>query len=636
MASSVEAIVFRAAAAGARPDPALTVSEWADEHRKLTSRSASEPGDWRTARTPYLREIMDSLSARAQWERIVFMKASQLGCTEAMNNLIGYIIAKMPGPTMMVQPTGEMAKRNSKQRIDPLIADSPVLRNLVKEPRARDSSNTVFSKEFPGGILVMVGANSAAALRSMPARFVLLDEVDAYPMDVDGEGEPCELVMARARTFARRKIFIGSTPTISGRSRIEKFYEESDQCQFWVPCYHCRERITLRFEQLRWPKGRPEAAVHVCQACGKALENHHKNWMLPLGEWRPGATGDGKTRGFHLSSLYSPVGWFSWAEIAAQHDKATHDRELEKVFQNTVLGLPFSEIVEQPESEHLYERREKYRIGTVPRGGLVLTAGVDVQARRLECEIVAWGRRRESWSVDYRVWEGDTSQPEVWNNVTKLLDESFPTAYGMPLQIEKIGVDSGFNTQAVYEWARSLMSHRVMVLKGDARSSHIVGQPSPIEVGPQGQRIRYGMRLWPVNSSMAKEELYRWLRQPVPNLEANELYPNGFCHFPEYSQEYFAQLCAEQLVTKFKRGFRHSEWHCVRHRNEALDCRIYSRAAVAALRVELWPETKWAQIEESLTPRRLEEKPAATVRTATTEKGKMPVFKPFGTEDPYL
>src|SRR5512146_1690604 len=238
--SLTESILRAAAAAGARPDSLLTISQWADKYRMLSQRASSEPGQWRTDRTPYLREIMDALSASSPIERVVFMAGSQLGKTECGNNWIGYVIHQAPGPMMAVQPTVEMAKRNSKQRIDPLIEESEVLRTLVSDPRSRDSGNTVLSKEFPGGLLVMTGANSAVGLRSMAARYLFLDEVDAYPGDVEGEGDPINLAMARTRTFARRKVFMCSTPKITGMSRIEAAYEDSDKRKYFVPCPLCR------------------------------------------------------------------------------------------------------------------------------------------------------------------------------------------------------------------------------------------------------------------------------------------------------------------------------------------------------------------------------------------------------------
>src|SRR5579871_1025564 len=625
---TAEEIYRAAAAAGARPDPLLTVSQWADKYRKLSQRASSEPGPWRTDRTPYLREIMDCLSPSSTLERVVFMKGAQIGGTECGNNWIGYVVHQAPGPMMAVQPTVEMAKRNSKQRIDPLIEESDVLRKLVQSPRSRDSGNTVLSKEFPGGVLVMTGANSAVGLRSMAARYLFLDEVDGYPGDVEGEGDPVNLAAARTRTFARRKIFLVSTPKITGMSRIEAAFEESDKRFYWVPCPVCREFQTLKFAQLRWPKGQTERAVYVCEHCGQEIQNHHKQSMLACGEWRKGAVGDGKTAGFHLSSLYSPVGWFSWGDAAKQFEQAQKNPALLQVFVNTVLGETWTLLGEAPEWQKLYDRREPYKVGTVPRGGLFLTAGADVQKDRIEVEITAWGRGKESWSVDYRVFEGDTSRLAMWEKLTALLSETFPTASGLELPILHLAVDSGFATIEVYQWARR-QGGRVLVIKGDSRTPALLGAASPVDVGPLGARIKRGIRVWPVNSSMAKEELYRWLRLERPtdeDLEEGVPFPAGYCHFPKYSEEYFKQLTAEQLVTKLVKGYRRHEWQKMRERNEALDCRVYARAAAARVGLDRFQEKHWIELERRVArPPVKEEKQQPTMQPRNQVRFKMEI-----------
>jgi phage terminase large subunit GpA-like protein len=266
--------ILRAWGNGLRPDPDLTVSEWADRHRMLSGRASAEPGRYRTVRTPYMREIMDRLSPGDPTQRIVFMKAAQVGATEAGNNWIGFAIHQAPGPMLAVQPTVELAKRNSRQRIDPLIDESPDLRERVKPARSRDAGNTMLSKEFAGGILIMTGANSAVGLRSTPARYIFLDEVDAYPASADEEGDPVTLAEARSLTFAhRRKVLLVSTPTIRGLSRIEREYEASDQRRFFVPCPHCGAMQWLKFDRLRWQKGKPETAEYHCEGCERPSRN---------------------------------------------------------------------------------------------------------------------------------------------------------------------------------------------------------------------------------------------------------------------------------------------------------------------------------------------------------------------------
>lgn len=322
---------------GQQPEPILTVSEWSDENRYLSQKAASEPGRWRTDRTPYLRAIMDALSASSPIQRVVFEKGAQIGATESGLNWIGYVIDQAPGPMLSVAPTVDMAKRYSKQRVAPMIEESPALRDSVADSRSRDSGNTVLAKEFAGGVLVMTGANSAVGLRSMPARYVFLDEVDGYPGDVDGEGDPVALAEARTRTFQRRKIYMVSTPTIAGRSRIDREFSKSDQRRFFVPCPHCDHFQTLQFKQLKWPKQEPTRATYWCEDCGAEIGEEHKTEMLRRGEWRATAEGDGRTVGFHLSSMYSPVGWMSWVEIAQRWEAAQGDPELLKEFINTRL-----------------------------------------------------------------------------------------------------------------------------------------------------------------------------------------------------------------------------------------------------------------------------------------------------------
>lgn len=259
---------------GLRPEPQLTVSAWADTHRVLPTTNA-EPGPWRTARVPYLREIMDALSTASPIERVVFMKGAQTGGTEAGLNAVGYWIAHAPGTIMTVWPTGDMVRRNSRTRIEPLIDGTPALRAKIAPARAKDPGNTVTQKEFTGGVLVMTGANSATGLRSLPVRYLVLDEVDAFPADADGEGDPVALAIQRTVTFrGRRKIMLISTPTDAGSSRIEKAYAESDQRRFFVPCPACGAMQHLRWSGIRWPEGEPRKAHYVCAEadCGGVAE----------------------------------------------------------------------------------------------------------------------------------------------------------------------------------------------------------------------------------------------------------------------------------------------------------------------------------------------------------------------------
>ncbi|MBB4287859.1 phage terminase large subunit family protein [Roseospira goensis] len=578
----------------AAPPPLLTVSEWADTHRRLTSKSAAEPGPWRTDRTPYLRAIMDALSPHARWQRVVFVKGAQLGGTEAGNNFLAYLIHWHPGPIMAVQPTVEGAKRWSRQRLDDLV-EAPPLAGLVRDPRSRDSGNTTLLKEFPGGLLVVTGGNSAVGLRSMPVRFLFLDEVDAYPIDADGEGDPIDLAVQRTATFGhRRKVFLVSTPTIEGHSRIERAYQESDQRRFWVPCPHCGEFQVLTWDQMRWTEGAPETAFYACAHNGCVIVNADKATMLPRGEWRAEADGDGETAGFHISSLYSPVGWLSWADLARDHEKAKDSPARMQVFVNTKLGETWRDQGEAPAWEPLWERRGGYTAGEVPEGVAVLTAGADVQPDRIEVEVVGWGEGFESWSISTHVLDGPPEGAEVWKALDQVVRHTWRRqGGGDAMTIQRIAIDSGFLTPAVYRWVGKTGQKLAMAIKGRSNMLTALGTATRTEVTGAGRRARTrGVRVWTVGVDLLKGELYGRLRLTRGDDGA---FPPGYCHFPDgYEAEYFKQLTAEELVTGTNRkGYETREWRKTRPRNEALDCRVYATAALLALGAARWGPAEW-------------------------------------------
>ena len=385
------------------------------QHRWLSSRASAEPGRYRTARTPYLRAIMDALSPGHPAQRISFMKAAQVGATEAGNNWIGFVIHHAPGPMLAVLPTVEMAKRSSRGRIDPLIEDSAALKERVKPARSRDAGNSMLSKEFPGGILVLTGANSATGLRSMPARYVFLDEVDAYPASADEEGDPVTLAEARTTTFAhRRKVFMVSTPdhprAVPHRARVRG------------------QRSAAVFRAVPALRGDAVAAVRAA-ALGEGPAGDRR---LPLRGLRPphcrasqdadagdGANGgqqrqatDPTAIGFHLSALYSPIGWKSWAQIARDWLAAQGSDEMLRAARNTLLGETWVESGEAPDWQRLADRRETYP-AQIPERGLFLTAGADVQKDRIEVDVWAWGRGLESWLVDHIVIAGRSGRSRL-------------------------------------------------------------------------------------------------------------------------------------------------------------------------------------------------------------------------------
>ena len=583
---------------GLKPDPDLTVSQWADQHRMLSSKSSAEAGLWRTDRTPYLREIMDAMSANDTTQKVVFMAGAQLGKTEGINNVVGYLIAHAPGPALFVQPTIEMCKRLSKQRLDALIHETPCLKDKVAPARSRDSGNTMFSKEFPGGILLLAGANSATGLRSAPCRWVLLDEVDAFPSDVDGEGDPCALAERRASTFSRRKIILTSTPTVKEASRIEAEYEAGDQRRYFVPCPHCGHFQWLQWKNLQWRDGDPKTAAYVCESCGAHIPEHHKSEMLRLGEWRATSTPtDPRTVSFHLSSLYSPLGWKSWEEIVGEFLRAKNDAPLLKTFVNTVLGETWEEeIGAKVGAESLAERAEFYPAGEIPNGASIVTAGIDVQDNRVAIGIYAWGEGEECWLISHTEIYGDPAGMKLWAQVDDVVLRAYPHESGSEMRVSAIGVDSGGHyTSEVYAYARSRRGKNVFALKGQSiRNKPPIGKPSKVDINYKGQVLKSSAELFPVGVDTIKSTIFGRMKH-------NEI-GVGYIHFhAEAGHEYFKQLTAERQVIRYVKGFAVREWKKkAGDRNEALDCFVYSYASLHWLYMRYNRNTIFKQFENSL------------------------------------
>ncbi len=616
---------------GVEPDSYMSVSEWADKYRMLSGKSAAEPGRWRTSRTPYLKEIMDCLSPKSPIQKVVFMKGAQIGGTECGNNWIGYIMHKAPGPIMAVSPTVDMAKRNSRQRVDPLIEECSALKSVVSSPKSRDKGNTILSKDFQGGVLVMTGANSAVGLRSMPARYLFMDEIDGYPPDIDGEGDPILLAERRTATFSKRKkIFLVSTPTVKGLSNIEREFSTTDQRYYVVPCPFCH-----KFQRLVWNNIRSteNAVMYECEHCHSLIAEHYKTQMLANGFWQPSAPSDGVTAGFHLSSLYSPVGWLSWKECVDIYEKSKKNPTLAQGFQNTILGETYEQESDAPEWQRLYEQRETYKIGVIPYGGLFLTAGVDIQKDRVECEVVAWGRQKQSWSVEYFVLDGDTAKPEVWKKLQNVLNKDYPHESGVTLPIRVMCVDSGYATQDVYSFvknysqavwgssgARASQPRTVVAIKGQSRDTAMLLSTSKADTKKKG------LKVWNVSGPVIKTELYRWLRMQRVGEDASQF---GRCHFPQYAEEYFKQLTAERQVVRIANGYPKPVWEKdPTRRNEALDCRVYARAAAAIYGLDRFSEKSWQELEAQI-PSKNETKPLK-------KRQRFIQMQPTKIDDPYL
>lgn len=572
------AVCDEAWADGWRNDLTLPLSEWSDANIILSSKDSSEPGPYRTSRTPYAREVANCLSPFDPTERVVLVSGAQMGKTRVGLNWIGYIIDVAPGPMLMVEPTVDIAKKVSKQRLATMIETTLALSEKVAEARSRDSGNTMFEKSFPGGILLLTGANSAVGLRSMPIRYLFLDEVDGYPLDVENEGDPVGLAEARTTTFARRKIFLTSTPTLKGLSRIEAEYLLSDQRRYFVPCPHCGVYDWIRWERMQWPEGQPDGVRLACQSCGVLLEERHKPVMLERGQWRATAPGPGKSAGFHISTLYAPLGWRSWASIVREWLAAQGEPAKLKKFVNTVLAETWEEKGDSFSAHDLKQRLEDYP-AEVPSGVGVLTASVDVQADRLELAIKGWGAGEESWLIALHQVHGDPAKSDPWFELDELLQQSFEHVSGRKLTIRAVAIDSGgLHTEHVYRFVKPRATRRlgddtiqhVYAIKGMAGAGReILGRPSASN--------RYQVKLFPVGVDTAKDTVFSRMHRLEPG--------PGYMHLPAWvDDEYLAQLTAEKALRKYKRGVGTvREYVKLRERNEGLDLEVYSLAALHML-----------------------------------------------------
>jgi phage terminase large subunit GpA-like protein len=564
------------------PRPQLTLSQWADEYAFIPKESGAYPGRFNTSFAEYQRGIQDAISD-PDIETVVMMLPAQSGKSQIDLNAIGFYSHWDPSPILVVQASEREAEKFSKNRIAKMIRDTPVLRHIYPSPRARDSGNTLLNKEFLGGVLTITGANAPAGLASAPIRVLIADEVDRYGESAGTEGDPVDLAEKRTTSFWNRKIILTSTPGIKHLSRIEAAYESSDMRKFYVPCPHCGEfqvldwRNHFKYEVEKVPEGseaRPRLLdyYYVCLN-GCQIVEREKYEMVRRGQWRATTTShDGKTAGFQMNALYSPV--LSWSKIVTDWLAVGHNRERLKTFVNTRLAETW-EIQGTGADMHELEKRERFG-ELLPSGVLFLTAGVDTQDNRLECTVWGWGMDEERWAIEHKVFAGDPGLPESdpespWKMLREYLLEPFDHSLGFPMPISCVLIDSGgHHTQRVYDFADRHRLRRWFAIIGRAGWGKSLAS-SGTETGPKK------IKLYTVGVDTAKEDIFTSFR-------GTQARPS-YCHFSaSLPPEFFRQLTAEKLVTKKKDFETTMEWVKTTERNEALDCAVYARAAVVVLR----------------------------------------------------
>lgn len=597
-----------------KPKPIMNLVDWANTYRYLSSESSALPGRWRTDRVEPARGVMLAATDPTV-NQITVMSCSQLLKSEFLNNVVAYYMVNDPCPMLLMQPTVSMAEAYSKDRLDPMIRDTPAVREVVSSKKGRDSKNTVARKSFYGGQITLVGSNAPAELASRPIRIVLCDEVDRYAQSAGVEGDPVSLVSERSATFAPfNKLICTSTPTIEGRSRIEQLYLSGDQRVYVVPCPSCGVEEELKFENVKWTDKNPETAAYHCPRCSHVWTESERVRAISRGHYRATAPFKGHAS-FKVTKLASP--WEPLSILAKKYLEAIGSPELLKTFVNTQLAETWVEKGEAPDSQRLYERRESFELNSLPTGVVFLTAGVDVQKDRLELEVVGYGRDKRSWSIDYRIIMGDTATPTPWLELDKVLNETWLTEDKRQLQVRMMLVDSGYNTQHVYNWARRHSGDRVRVSKGSDALQTIFGTPKDVDVAKDGTKVRRAVKLWTVGVSVLKSELYGWLKMDKP--EDGKPHPPGYCHFPMYDLEHFKRLTAEQLMKKTIKGQTHYHWVKVHERNEQLDCRVLARAAASMFGIDRFSKNEFDVLEGKTEIRKNTEIPseAPTIKKKT-------------------
>lgn len=594
------------------------VSEWAETKRRLSSKSAAEPGPWRNERIPYLVAIMDALSDEHPAEHVCFIKPSQVGATECALNWIGWTVEESPAPMLCLFPTEKLGQRWSRTRLQVMIDETPTLTALMPNGRKADNGNTLTEKDFPGGHVYIGSANIPIDLASTPVQRLLLDEADRFPIEIENEGDPVEIAIARTRTWqSRRKIFENSSPTIESLSRINKRWEESNKQRYHVPCPHCKELQVLKWSMLQWPDDEPLKAYYVCEANGCVIQEHSKTWMLAEengARWIAERPEVKDIYGFHINCLYTPIGLGdSWGKNASVYEKAKVSPNKLKVFQNTRLGETHKDEKEVLKWEQVWQRREPYELRRPPAGILLLTAGIDVQKNYIAVQVVGWGRKERAVVIDYIEKPGDVTAGDIWQWLDEYLQTPMDNVFGVSMRIVSAAVDAGYQQHDVTNYTRGVeKSRHVFATKGMQQLHRaIIGRPTMVDVNWRGTSWKNGAELYPLGVGSAKVVVYDRLRADGADgtLPADRHYSFS----EELGQEYFRGLCSEVFDP------HKSKWVKIYDRNEPLDTFILAKGASMhhGVRIQHMRDEDWKRLE------------ATYVRDSVKEKAEVKPASPF-------
>jgi len=601
-----------------KPVPRRNLIEWADEFRRLSKRAAAQPGRWRSAAVPMaLGPMLAVTDPRVR--TITAMAPTQEFKTELLLNAAGYFVHQDPAPILIVLPTDKLGESFSKDRLQPMLSETPALSVVSPDDKSRTSDSTLTRKAFStGAVIDIVGANSPTDLSSRPKRVVLADEIDKYPPSAGKEGDPLTLAEKRQSTFWNAKSIRACSPTQKGFSRVGREYAMSDQRKLHVRCPHCGDAQPLDFKRVRWDKDengqhRPETAGVTCRSCGSVwTEDERRAAVMAVAKetdfgWRQtrpfrccgedhkpltwsrddhwNERGEAlcptcgtaavpvRHAGFNASRIYSLT--VPLSAVVEEFLAAKDDPTLLQPFVNTTLAEEWEESSVKVDPQSLLARRAVYGPDDVPAGVMILTAGIDTQDNRLEVEVVGWGKGWESWGIQYAVIYGDPALPQVWRELDQLLLRTFTREDGRPMRIQAACIDSGgHHAEQVFQFTQPRFGRRVYAIKG-------TGQPGAPIWPRRASRSKDRKTLFIVGSSSATDQVYGWLRVDSPGA--------GFCHFSaDYDEAYFNGLLAEKAVVRKIGGQMVRAYECPPGaRNEPLDCRKYALAALKSMNVAM-------------------------------------------------
>jgi phage terminase large subunit GpA-like protein len=587
---------------GLRPTRNLSVRQWSEANRFLPTGVSARPGPFDAMVIPYGIEIMEALSPKSPYKRVIVIKGTQLGLSTIGENAIGCWMDIAPANIIYVMPNLSLAKRTSKTRIKSLVEDTPVLRYKVAKARSRDNSNTMLFKDFKGGSLIMMGAESPADASSINARYVYFDEISRYPVSLGVEGDVIATITKRTDTYdGNKKLYLTSTPTIEGSCAITREYDETDQRYYHIPCIHCNYYQVLTFEQFAWDAGIPSSVRYICENCGGEMRNHNKAQFLPKGKWiaKYPERSNSDTVGYHISGFYSPLGFYTWETMVAAYEKCLLKPQRMITFSQTVLGKAYKLEGEQPPAQQLFERgiASSYTMNTMPDEVCILTCGIDVQADRVECHVIGWGKGMRSWSIAYEVFTGDFGKQEVRGRLSQLINRHWRRGEtDEALGIKLAFIDSGYHSSNVYEFCLSMGAKHVVPVKGgpDTMTTPL-NPPKYVYTRKDGVKDKALMMIL-VNGSYFKTMLYGRLKMQV---NEDRTLPQGYCSFPrDYDIGWYKQLTAEKRVPKENQsGFVKYQWQKPSGaRNEVLDTTVYCMAAATQLGLDRYTDTEWDRL----------------------------------------